>query len=937
MSPEQVSSDQAMQEQWIGQRDADSFAELVSRHAGMVYATCVRVLGDATEAEDTAQECFIALAREKTVVTLSLGAWLHAVAVHLSLNRIRADRRRRKRDARFMQEYSGDSEQEWDDIKPHLDVAISALPDRFRVPVVQRFLEGQTHEAIATKLGIGRTTVQDRIEKGVERIRLNLKRNGITLTATALSAMLPSQAAEATPNTLIAALGERAIAGYPPLSTASKAIVTGAIVMSKKTMLVSGLAALLIVGLLIASLVNRRSSPDSDREGDTSAAASLTQSPMDTDTEYQDESPLAEQDSHEPQPSLPANPSDDTAAADGSGDDNKGLSPPASLSGTVVDDAAYPIADASVRFDIMGVAQGVFASYETRTADDGSYFLTGIDVSGSGLASASAPGFTPHLKPVEALSADMEKAGIDFVLTRGEHPIRGTVLDEARQPIPDARIVLLNMGYETPGQVMQSRTYDHLSLAFSEEDGTFEIFAAIPGLCDLKVEKSGYAPKAFFGIASGTEDAVLVINKETGSIAGTVTVENGQPAVGYPVAVQGVVFAGGMDGRNDDRQYNLELQMAITDSRGAYRVDDLSANCAHHVAVLPTGAAQELAQAMEGPGEMANPAILAAMPLVTVEPNSITEVNLVIGSHGYVMGQVTDSVTGGPLPGISVTAFNPIGLESHDISSNDGMYRLSVLIAERTSVSVQVRYIHPSGSSTPRNATQTIELSPGDEKRTDFTISPPLTIPIRAVDQDGDSLPGLVVGVGEIRESGAWNYTWADMGRSDEDGRLACHDLDPEGVYFAWLVHSQHAALPWSQRYFDYILARSGPLIPEPGMDLAEVVLVVADMGGIEGDVVGPSGEPLRNTQVTLSVDDPDGGPGERLGARTRTDENGYFAILRAFPPARYSELELAAEMNGTNYRTVLNDIEIILDSVVDLGTVVLEPVPDNAEEQEDA
>ncbi len=923
-----------MQEQWIGQRDADSFAELVSRHAGMVYATCVRVLGDATEAEDTAQECFIALAREKTVVTLSLGAWLHAVAVHLSLNRIRADRRRRKRDARFMQEYSGDSEQEWDDIKPHLDVAIAALPDRFRVPVVQRFLEARTHEAIATKLGIGRTTVQDRIEKGVERIRRNLKRNGITLTATALSAMLPFQAAEATPNSLLTALGERAIAGYPPLSTASKAIVTGAIVMSKKTMLVSGLAALLIVGLLIASPVNRRSSPDSDRQKDTSAAASLTQSPMDTDTEHQDESPIAEQDIRQTYAILPASPSNDAAAADASDDDSKGLSPPASLSGTVLDDAAYPIADASVRLDIMGAAQGVFASYETPSADDGSYFLTDIDASGSGLASASAPGFTPHLKPVEALSAGMEQAGIDFVLSRGEHPIRGTVLDEARQPIPNARIVLLNMGYETPGQVKQNRTFDHLSLAFSEEDGTFEIFAAIPGLCDLKVEKSGYAPKAFFGIASGTEDALLVINKETGSIAGTVTVENGQPAVGYPVVVQGVVFAGGMDGRNDDRQYNLELQMAITDSRGAYRVDDLSANCAHHVAVLPTGAAQELAQAVESPGEMADPTLLAAIPLVTVEPNAITEVNLVIGSHAYVMGQVSDSVTGGPLPGIRVSASNSIGLESHDISGNDGMYRVTMTIAERTSVSVHARYIHPNASSTARNGTQTTELSPGDEKRIDFSIHPPLTIPIRAVDQDGHPLPGMVVGVGEIREGGTWNYSWPGMGRTDEDGRLACHDLDPEGVYFAWLIHSQHAALPWNQRYFDFILARSGPLMSEPGIALPEVVLVVADMGGIEGDVVGPSGEPLRNTQVTLSVDDQDG---ERLGARTRTDENGYFAILRAFPPARYSELELTAEANETNYRTVLNDIEVILDSVVDLGTVLLEPVPDNAEEKEDA
>ncbi|MCH9057310.1 MAG: hypothetical protein IIB55_01640, partial [Planctomycetes bacterium] len=44
------------------QRDAEAFAEIVTRHAGMVFATCNRILGDRAAAEEVAQECFLALA-----------------------------------------------------------------------------------------------------------------------------------------------------------------------------------------------------------------------------------------------------------------------------------------------------------------------------------------------------------------------------------------------------------------------------------------------------------------------------------------------------------------------------------------------------------------------------------------------------------------------------------------------------------------------------------------------------------------------------------------------------------------------------------------------------------------------------------------------------------------------------------------------------------
>ena len=79
-------ADSALLQAWIDHRDAQAFAQIVRRYAGLVYGSANRILASSTDAEDVSQECFLALAGADGPGPRSLPAWLHAVATRQALS-----------------------------------------------------------------------------------------------------------------------------------------------------------------------------------------------------------------------------------------------------------------------------------------------------------------------------------------------------------------------------------------------------------------------------------------------------------------------------------------------------------------------------------------------------------------------------------------------------------------------------------------------------------------------------------------------------------------------------------------------------------------------------------------------------------------------------------------------------------------------------------
>jgi len=147
-----------------------------------------RLLKDREVSEDIAQEVFVRvhLHRKNYRTGSKFSTWLFTIAANLAKNEIRRRKRRKNWSSLDeMQETLKDGSLQFADPKANREVdlereqlsgvvgeAIAGLPERYRVALVLRDLEGLAYEEIGQALKIPGGTVRSRIN----RARLMLKR-----------------------------------------------------------------------------------------------------------------------------------------------------------------------------------------------------------------------------------------------------------------------------------------------------------------------------------------------------------------------------------------------------------------------------------------------------------------------------------------------------------------------------------------------------------------------------------------------------------------------------------------------------------------------------------------------------------------------------------------------------------------------------------------
>lgn len=162
--------------------DQTAFRELYREHAGRVYALCLRLTGDARDAEERTQDVFVRLWDKLSSFRgdSAFSSWLHRLAVNVVLNERRTTGRRERR---VMPAEDPDSVVGAQHAMPlhaglsiDLERAIAELPDGAREVFVLFDIEGYGHGEIALLVGIAEGTSKAQLFRARRLLREKLER-----------------------------------------------------------------------------------------------------------------------------------------------------------------------------------------------------------------------------------------------------------------------------------------------------------------------------------------------------------------------------------------------------------------------------------------------------------------------------------------------------------------------------------------------------------------------------------------------------------------------------------------------------------------------------------------------------------------------------------------------------------------------------------------
>lgn len=170
--------------------DHRAFQRLVEQHADRVRRTVIGMLGEGPLAEDVAQEVFIRLfaSLHKFRGGAQLSTYLHRVAINLSLDKIKQQKRRRRWQF-SLGEYAGSGSHEIADsgkqiqrleLKDGLANALSRLTPEFRAVVTLRLIQGYSVQETANMLEIPMGTVASRLARAQKKLKEILQAEGWT-------------------------------------------------------------------------------------------------------------------------------------------------------------------------------------------------------------------------------------------------------------------------------------------------------------------------------------------------------------------------------------------------------------------------------------------------------------------------------------------------------------------------------------------------------------------------------------------------------------------------------------------------------------------------------------------------------------------------------------------------------------------------------------
>ncbi|HVZ40415.1 MAG TPA: RNA polymerase sigma factor [Candidatus Kapabacteria bacterium] len=173
------SDDVALLESYLFSGDANALVTLYDRHNRRLYMYCLKLLGNAEQAEDLTQEIWerIARLRARPQHVLNPTGFLLRIARNLCLNQLKARRRTSSLDDVHEGALPQTSQHELSELEDVAVRALHSLPDDYREVLILSLYSGYRLDEIATML----EKSPDAIRKRASRARIQLRERVMTL------------------------------------------------------------------------------------------------------------------------------------------------------------------------------------------------------------------------------------------------------------------------------------------------------------------------------------------------------------------------------------------------------------------------------------------------------------------------------------------------------------------------------------------------------------------------------------------------------------------------------------------------------------------------------------------------------------------------------------------------------------------------------------